>query len=125
MWRFIECVRRPAYAEINEFEEQLTRHGIVLQKYWVHITKEEQFQRFKEREVTPHKQWKLTEEDWRNREKWDAYEMAVNDLVEHTSTNAAPWNMVEGNDKAYARIKVITTLSDRLEEVLKDTKASK
>jgi len=116
---------RRAYAEINEFEEQLTRHGIVLQKYWVHITKEEQFKRFKEREVTPHKQWKLTEEDWRNREKWDAYEMAVNDLVEHTSTNAAPWNMVEGNDKAYARIKVITTLSDRLEEVLKDTKASK
>jgi len=116
---------RRAYAEINEFEQQLTRHGTVLLKYWVHVTKDEQFQRFKERETIPHKQWKLTEEDWRNREKWDDYEMAVNDLVEHTSTNAAPWIMVEGNDKAHARVKVITTLCDRLEGVLKNGKAVK
>jgi len=113
---------RRAYAEINEFEQQLTRHGTVLLKYWVHVTKDEQFQRFKERETIPHKQWKLTEEDWRNREKWDAYEMAANDLVERTSTNAAPWVIVEGNDKAYARVKVITTLCDRLEGVLKNGK---
>jgi polyphosphate:AMP phosphotransferase len=113
---------RRAYAEINEFEQQLTRHGIVLLKYWVHITKDEQFKRFKERESIPHKQWKLTEEDWRNREKWDDYEMAANDLVERTSTNAAPWIIVEGNDKPYARIKVITTLCDRLEGMLKNGK---
>jgi polyphosphate:AMP phosphotransferase len=116
---------RRAYAEINEFEQQLTRHGIVLLKYWIHITKEEQFQRFKEREKIPHKQWKLTEEDWRNREKWDDYELAANDLVEHTSTNTAPWVIVEGNDKAYARVKVITTLCDRLEAALKNGKSDK
>jgi len=116
---------RRAYAEINEFEQQLTRHGIVLLKFWVHITKEEQFKRFKERESIPHKQWKLTEEDWRNRDKWDAYETAVNDLVEHTGTNAAPWILVEGNDKSYARVKVITTLCNRLEEAIKDVKNGK
>jgi polyphosphate kinase 2 (PPK2 family) len=110
---------RRAYAEINEFEQQLTRHGTVLLKCWIHITKEEQFKRFKERETIPHKQWKLTEEDWRNREKWDDYELAANDLVEHTSTNTAPWVIVEGNDKAYARVKVLTTLCDRLEAALK------
>jgi polyphosphate:AMP phosphotransferase len=113
---------RRAYSEINEFEQQLTRHGTVLLKCWIHITKDEQFKRFKERETIPHKQWKLTEEDWRNREKWDAYEMAANDLVEHTSTNAAPWVIVEGNDKSYARVKVITTLCDRLEAALKNGK---
>jgi AMP-polyphosphate phosphotransferase len=113
---------RRAYAEINEFEQQLTRHGTVLLKCWIHITKDEQFKRFKERETIPHKQWKLTEEDWRNRENWDAYELAANDLVEHTSTNAAPWVIVEGNDKAYARIRVITTLCDRLEAALKSGK---
>ena len=116
---------RRAYAEINEFEQQLTRHGIVLLKYWIHITKDEQFRRFKERETIPHKQWKLTEEDWRNREKWDAYELAANDLVEHTSTNASPWILVEGNDKPYARIKVISTLCDRLEAALKNGKGAK
>jgi len=116
---------RRAYAEINEFEQQLTRHGTVLLKYWVHVTKDEQFKRFKERETIPHKQWKLTEEDWRNREKWDDYELAANDLVEHTSTNAAPWVIVEGNDKAYARVKVITTLCDRLEAALKNGKSTK
>jgi polyphosphate:AMP phosphotransferase len=116
---------RRAYSEINEFEDQLTQHGIVLLKYWIHITKEKQLRRFKEREATPHKQWKLTEEDWRNREKWDDYEVAANELVEHTSTSAAPWILVEGNDKAYARIKVITALCDRLEGALKDNKSAK
>jgi polyphosphate kinase 2 (PPK2 family) len=110
---------RRAYAEINEFEQQLSRHGIVLLKFWIHVTKDEQLQRFRERESIPHKQWKLTEEDWRNREKWDDYEVAANDLVEHTSTSAAPWIIVEGNDKSYARIKVISSLCDRLEAALK------
>ena len=111
---------RRAYAEINEFEQQLSRHGIVLLKFWIHVTKDEQLQRFRERESIPHKQWKLTEEDWRNREKWDDYEVAANDLVEHTSTSAAPWIIVEGNDKSYARIKVISSLCDQLEAALKN-----
>ncbi len=113
---------RRAYTEINEFEQQLNRHGIVLLKFWIHVTKDEQLKRFRERESTPHKQWKLTEEDWRNREKWDDYEVAANDLVEHTSTSAAPWIIVEGNDKSYARIKVISSLCDRLEGALKNGK---
>jgi polyphosphate:AMP phosphotransferase len=107
-----------AFAEINEFEEQLTDHGILLLKYWVHISKDEQLARFKAREETPHKRWKLTEEDWRNREKWDDYEWAVNDIVEHTSTHSAPWVLVEGDDKRFSRIKVITTFCDRLEAML-------
>jgi len=111
-----------AFAEINEFEEQLTDHGILLLKYWVHITKEEQLDRFKAREQIPHKRWKLTEEDWRNREKWDDYEWAVNDVVEHTSTHSAPWVLVEGNNKLFSRIKVISTFCDRLEAMLDDKK---
>jgi polyphosphate:AMP phosphotransferase len=109
---------RRAYAEINDYEEQLTEHGIVLLKYWIHITEEEQLERFTLREQTPHKQWKLTEEDWRNREKWADYELAVNDIVEHTSTHSAPWVLVEGNDKRYSRIKVIQTFCERLEAAL-------
>jgi len=107
-----------AYAEINDFEEQLTDHGVILLKYWVHITKDEQLERFHAREQTPYKRWKLTDEDWRNREKWDDYGLAVNDIVEHTSTNTAPWVLVEGNDKLFARIKVISTLCERMEAML-------
>lgn len=109
---------RRAYAEINDYEEQLTEHGIVLLKYWIHISKEEQLERFRLREQTPHKQWKLTDEDWRNREKWDDYELAVNDIVEHTSTHSSPWVLVEGNDKRFSRIKVIQTFCERLEAAL-------
>jgi polyphosphate:AMP phosphotransferase len=109
---------RRAFAEVNEFEEQLTDHGILLVKYWVHITKDEQLERFKAREETPHKRWKLTEEDWRNREKWNDYDLAVNDIVERTSTHSAPWVLVEGNDKRFARIKVISTFCDRLEAMI-------
>ncbi len=108
-----------AYAEINDFEDQLRNSGIVLMKYWLHITKEEQLARFKAREVTPHKQWKLTDEDWRNREKWEDYMHSVNDIVQHTSTYAAPWTLVEGNDKKFARIKVLKTLCESLEQALK------
>jgi polyphosphate:AMP phosphotransferase len=110
---------RRAYSEINSFEEMLTDSGILLMKYWIHVTKDEQLNRFKEREIVPHKQWKLTDEDWRNREKWDEYEHAVNDIVERTSTKAAPWTLIEGNDKRYARVKVIKTLCEQMEEALK------
>jgi polyphosphate:AMP phosphotransferase len=111
-----------AFSEINEFEEQLTGHGILLLKYWVHITKDEQLKRFKEREKIPHKRWKLTEEDWRNREKSDEYTWAVNDIIEHTSIHAAPWVLVEGNDKRFARIKVLNTFCNRLEARLDNKK---
>ena len=111
---------RRSYAEINDFESQLIEHGIVLVKYWLHITKDEQLARFKLREKTPHKRWKLTDEDWRNREKWDDYERAVNDMVQYTSTAAAPWTLVEGNDKLCARMKVIETFCDRLTAAVGD-----
>ncbi|MCP5372375.1 MAG: polyphosphate:AMP phosphotransferase [Hyphomicrobiales bacterium] len=104
-----------AYAEINDFEAQLVEHGSLLLKFWMNITKEEQEARFKNREVTPYKSWKLTDEDWRNREKWDEYELAVNEMVERTSTLIAPWTLVEGNDKRFARLKVVRTLCDRLQ----------
>lgn len=109
---------RRAYAEIVDFEEQLVEHGIVLLKFWMHVTPEEQLARFREREETPWKRWKLTDEDWRNRERWPLYEHAVNDMVAHTSTSAAPWTLVEGNDKRFGRVKVLTTLCDRLEAAL-------
>jgi polyphosphate:AMP phosphotransferase len=105
-----------AYAEINDFEEQLIEHHTVILKYWIHITKNEQLARFKAREDTAYKRYKITPEDWRNREKWEAYEQAVHDMVARTSTVAAPWTLVEGNDKNFARIKIIRTLCDRLEE---------
>ncbi|MCG8357386.1 MAG: polyphosphate:AMP phosphotransferase [Kiloniellales bacterium] len=113
-----EAEWRRAYAEINDFEEQLTVHGIVLSKFWLHITPEEQLARFKAREEIPYKRWKLTEEDWRNREKWGLYEQAVNDMIERTSTAHAPWTLVEGNDKRFARIKVLQTVCERLEAAL-------
>jgi len=109
---------RRAYAEINDFEAQLIEHGTVLVKIWIHITKDEQLERFRLREVTPHKRWKLTEEDWRNREKWDEYELAVNDMVQYTSTSLAPWTLVEGNDKRFSRIKTLETVCNRLEQAL-------
>ncbi len=99
-----------AYREINEFERQLTDHGMILVKLWFHISKEEQLRRFEARRETPHKRWKLTDEDWRNREKWDAYETAVKDMLLKTSTLTAPWTVVEGNDKLWARIKTQETL---------------
>ena len=105
---------RRAYSEIDEFEEQLVDHGIVLVKYWVHISQDEQLRRFKEREKARHKQWKLTDEDWRNRAKWADYERAVNDMVERTSTRLAPWTLVEGNDKYFARLKVLKTACSSL-----------
>jgi len=109
---------RRAYAEINDFELQLARHGIVLGKFWMHITPEEQEARFQVRQAVPFKRWKLTPEDWRNRRRWREYELAVHDMVERTSTHAAPWHLVEANDKRYARIKVLHTVCDTLEHAL-------
>ena len=106
------------YAEINEFEDQLLAHGIVLVKYWIHITEDEQLRRFKARQTSVFKSWKITHEDWRNRTKWDAYDQAVNEMVERTSTSHAPWTLVEGNDKNYARIKVLKTACERLRAAL-------
>jgi polyphosphate:AMP phosphotransferase len=113
-----EAEWRRAYAEINQFEEELVEHGIVLVKFWLHITRDEQLRRFRDRERTPHKRWKITQEDWRNRARWADYERAVNDMVERTSTRLAPWTLVEANDKSFARLKVLRTIGDRLEAAL-------
>ena len=107
-----------AFTEINDFERQLVDHGTVLAKFWIHIDKDEQFQRFKDRQITPYKRWKMTDEDWRNREKWHHYEAAVDDMVACTDTDCAPWNLVEGNDKRFARVKVIRALCERLRQAL-------
>ncbi|NMG65048.1 polyphosphate:AMP phosphotransferase [Azoarcus indigens] len=107
-----------AYAEINDFEDQLVGAGAVVVKFWLAIGKDEQLVRFKEREAEPHKRFKITEEDWRNREKWEDYAHAVCDMVDRTSTEIAPWNLVEAENKYYARIKVLRTLCERLEAAL-------
>lgn len=104
-----------AYGEINDFEESLVEHGVVLVKFWLAIDKDTQYARFKEREATPFKRFKITEEDWRNREKWDQYLDAVEDMVDRTSTGLAPWTLVEANDKRFARVKVLRTINDALE----------
>lgn len=104
-----------AYSEINDFEEQLHDHGIVVVKFWLAIDKDEQMKRFKEREQTSFKRYKITEEDWRNRDKWDQYVSAVGDMVDRTSTEIAPWTLVEANDKRFARVKVLRTINDALE----------
>lgn len=107
---------RRAYNEINDFENQIVEHGILLLKFWLHISKDEQLARFKEREKSPYKHWKLTEEDWRNREQWDAYELYGHDVVQYTSTQKAPWILVEGNDKLHTRLKVMKAIIDHLED---------
>jgi len=108
-----------AYSEINDFELQLTEAGVVLVKFWLAVSPEEQLRRFADREVTPYKQYKLTEEDWRNRAKWDSYVAAACDMVEKTSTDVAPWALVEAENKEYARVKVVRTVVRRLKEALK------
>lgn len=110
---------RRAYQEINEMEAHMGNAGAVILKFWLHIDKEEQERRFKERMENPKKQWKITDEDWRNREKWDQYELAVNEMLVRTSTTYAPWIVVEGNDKYYARVKILKTVVDALEERIK------
>jgi polyphosphate:AMP phosphotransferase len=109
-----------AYNEINEFELQITRHRMVVVKFWLAITQEEQLERFHTREQTGFKRFKITEEDWRNRKKWEQYELAVTDMVDRTSTDYAPWTLIEANDKYFARIKVLKTLCTAIEAKLKD-----
>lgn len=108
---------RRAYHEINEFERSLTDAGVLV-KYWLHVSPEVQLQRFRDREKDPAKRYKITEEDWRNREKWDAYELAVHDMITQTSTTYAPWTIVEANDKGWARVKCLKTLVGEIEKRL-------
>lgn len=109
-----------AFKEINEFETQLLNHNTVLCKFWIQIDEDEQLRRFKERQQIPYKNWKITDEDWRNRERWDEYEDAAEDMVAFTQTPEAPWVLVEGNDKKYARVKVMRTVCQQLEAALEE-----
>jgi len=111
---------RRAFSEINDFEDQLIEHGIVLLKFWMHISKDEQLRRFKHREETPHKRWKLCDEDWRNREKWDEYSLAAHEMIQQTSVMNSPWILVENEDKRYGRIKVLKSVCAALEDALSD-----
>jgi len=104
-----------AYREINEFERELTEYGTVLVKFWLHIDADEQLRRFRQREQTEFKNWKITDEDWRNREKWNRYKVAVTDMLRRTSTTNAPWTILEANDKLHARIKALKTVAAALE----------
>ncbi|MCD8153632.1 MAG: polyphosphate:AMP phosphotransferase [Clostridiales bacterium] len=110
---------RRAYNEMNEFEKELADWGAVIIKFWVHIDKDTQLERFTERQNNPEKRWKITEEDWRNREKWDVYEEAVDEMLQKTSTTFAPWYILESVDKKYARIQALNIVIERIEEALK------
>jgi polyphosphate kinase 2 (PPK2 family) len=110
-----------AYTEINDFEEQLAEHGMVVLKFWLHIDPAVQLRRFKEREKTPYKKYKITAEDYRNREKWDDYVVAVNEMVARTSTDTAPWKLVAANDKRWARVEVLKTICQGLKRALKSS----
>jgi polyphosphate kinase 2 (PPK2 family) len=105
---------RQAYREINEFERWLVDDGVLLVKLWFHIDKDEQLRRFRARENNPYKNWKLTDEDWRNREKWEAYAEATEDLFERTDTETAPWTIIPANCKRFARLKALETVANRL-----------
>ncbi|MBC7086544.1 MAG: polyphosphate:AMP phosphotransferase [Methanomethylovorans sp.] len=107
-----------AYNEINEFEEILADFGTIIVKFWLHIDKKEQLRRFENRENTPYKKWKITPDDWRNREKWDAYLEAADEMLSRTHTNYAPWTIIEANDKKYARIKILRNLVENIEKHL-------
>ena len=109
-----------AFNEMNEFERQLTDWGAVVLKFWIHIDQDTQLERFNDRQNTPEKQWKLTEEDWRNREKWPQYEEAIDEMLQKTSTENAPWFIIESNDKKYARIKTLKIVIDALEKAIEN-----
>jgi polyphosphate kinase 2 (PPK2 family) len=116
-----EAEWRRAYREINEFERQLVDFGIIVAKFWMHISQEEQLRRFEQRQDTPYKSWKLTEEDWRNRDKWSSYKEAVEDMLLKTSTLAAPWTIIESNDKWFGRVKTLRSLVETLSKELGQT----
>ena len=107
-----------AYDEIKDMEQQWAEHGFAIAKFWLQIDKEEQLRRFNDRQNDPMKQWKITDEDWRNRDKWEAYEEAVNEMLVRTDTSYAPWTVVEGNNKYYARLKVLKTVVELFEKKL-------
>ena len=107
-----------AYSEINDFEDQIVRSQTLLLKFWLSISQEEQLRRFEERQVTPFKRFKITDEDWRNRDKWPQYERAICDMIDRTSTEIAPWTLIESEDKRYGRLKILRTLVQRLEDEL-------
>ena len=107
-----------AYEEIVAHERTLAAEGMILVKFWLHISQDEQLRRFEDRQRDPLRRWKITPEDWRNRRKWDEYEAAVCDMVDRTSTRVAPWTLVEADNKYYARIKVLRTLCEALEKAL-------
>ena len=109
---------RRAFAEINDFEDQLIEHGIVLLKFWLQISPEEQLRRFKEREETAYKRWKLSDEDWRNRERWDDYALAAHEMIKQTSVQRSPWILVENENKLFGRIKVLKAVCDALEKAV-------
>jgi AMP-polyphosphate phosphotransferase len=114
-----EAAWKRAYREINYFERQLVDFGTILFKFWLHISPDEQLYRFESRDGDKRRSWKLTDEDWRNREKWSLYEAAVNEMLLKTSTLSAPWTVVEANSKTYARIKILRTLVEKLSRELK------
>ena len=109
-----------AYGEINEFEKELADYGTIVLKFWIHIDPETQLERFELRQNTPEKQWKITDEDWRNREKWPLYETAVEEMLQKTSTAYAPWHIIESVDKKYARIRVLQIVTDALEQAVNE-----
>jgi polyphosphate kinase 2 (PPK2 family) len=114
-----EAEWKRAYKEINSFERQLRDFGAILAKFWIHISREEQLRRFEERKAIGYKEWKLTDEDWRNREKWAAYEEAVEEMLVKTSTATSPWTLIEGNDKYWARTKVLAKVVEILSAEMK------
>ena len=109
---------RRAYREINEFERQLVDYGMVLVKFWIHISRDEQLRRFEVRKHDPYRAWKLTEEDWRNRKKWELYQAAVEEMLLKTSTITAPWSVIPGNHKWVARIETLRILTSTLKSAL-------
>lgn len=112
-----------AYEEIRNLEKMLVDDGTILMKFYLHITKDEQLARFKRREADPLKHWKINEEDWRNREKWDQHNEAAEEMFEQTSTDAAPWVLIEGNYKWHARVKVLRSVVKTLDLLLPESKA--
>ncbi|MFA6947578.1 MAG: polyphosphate:AMP phosphotransferase [Eubacteriales bacterium] len=114
-----EAQWKRAFDEMNHFEESLRARGAIIIKFWLHIDSEEQLERFTDRQNTPEKQWKITDEDWRNRDKWDKYEQAVDDMLKYTNTEYAPWVIVESNDKKYARLKALREVIAQIEKYLK------
>ena len=108
-----------AYNEINAFEQELFQGGMIVAKFWLQVSKDVQLKRFQDRQNTPSKRWKITDEDWRNREKWDEYQAAVDEMIQKTSTEFAPWNIVPSNDKLFARIYILNSLNNIIKKHLK------